>query len=83
MLQAQGYRAAELSAPAKAAGSRVLAPPSVGVRERSDRFNGNTGLREFETELAVHLWLPGQRDRQAALVNAETDPVRDTLAAAR
>ena len=81
--QAQGYRAAELSARAKAAGSWVPAPPSVGVRERSDRFNGNSGIREFETELAVPLWLPGQRDRQAALVNAETDLRRDTLAAAR
>ena len=81
--QAQGYRAAELSARARAAKSWVPAPPSVGVRERSDRFNGNAGIREFETELAVPLWLPGQRDRQAALVNAETDLQRDTVAAAR
>lgn len=81
--QAQGYRAAELSARAKAAGSWVPAPPNVAMRERSDRFNGNAGIREFETELSVPLWLPGQRGRQTALVNAETDLQRDALAAAR
>ena len=81
--QAQGYRAAELAARAKAAGSWVPAPPSVAVRERSDRFNGNAGIREFETELAVPLWLPGQRDRQATLVEAETNLQRDALTAAR
>lgn len=81
--QAQGYRAADLSARARAAGSWVPSPPSVAVRDRSDRLSGNAGIREFETELAVPLWLPGQRDRQATLVNAETDLQRETLAAAR
>lgn len=81
--QAQGYRVAELAARAKAADSWVPAPPSAAVRERSDRFNRNAGTREFEAELAVPLWLPGQRARQVALVSAETDLQRGALAAAR
>lgn len=81
--QAQGWRASELAARAKAAGSLVPAPPSVAVRERSDRFSRNAGTRELEAELAVPLWLPGQRERQAALVSSETDLQRDTLFAAK
>ena len=81
--QAQGYRVAELAARARAAQSWVPAPPSVSVRERSDRFNRNAGTRELEGELAVPLWLPGQRGRLAALVGAEADLRRDALAAAR
>ena len=81
--QAQGYRVAELAARARAAQSWVPAPPSVSVRERSDRFNRNAGTRELEGELSVPLWLPGQRGRLAALVGAETDLQRDALAAAR
>lgn len=81
--QAQGYRVAELAARARAAQSWVPVPPSVSVRERSDRFNRNAGTRELEGELAVPLWLPGQRGRLAALVGAETDLQRDALAAAR
>lgn len=80
---AQGYRNAELAARAKAAGAWVPAPPSVALRERSDRFNRNAGTREFEAELAVPLWLPGQRDRQAAVVGAETELQHDTQASAK
>ena len=81
--QAQGYRAAELAARATAASSWVPAPPSVAVRERSDRLNRNAGTSEFEAELAVPLWLPGQRERQAALVATETDLQLEALAGAK
>ena len=81
--QAQGYRAAELAARATAASSWVPAPPSVAVRERSDRLNRNAGTSEFEAELAVPLWLPGQRERQAALVATETDLQLESLAGAK
>ncbi len=36
-------------------------PPSVSLSSLNDRLNANTGKQEWEAELAVPLWLPGQR----------------------
>ena len=81
--QSQVYRAAELGARAKAAEAWVPSPPSVGVRERNDRLNRNAGVRELEAELSVPLWLPGQRQRESALVGAEQSLQRDALDSAK
>lgn len=77
--QAQSFRAAELAARAKAANAWMPAPPSIGLSERSDRFNRNEGSREVEAELSVPLWLPGQRQRESAVAAADQDLQRDTL----
>lgn len=81
--QAQTLRAAELAARAKAANAWLPSPPSIGVRERSDRLNRNLGAREAEAELSVPLWLPGQRQRESALAGAEQELQRDALDSAK
>lgn len=81
--QAQALRAAELAARAKAANAWLPSPPSIGVRERSDRLNRNLGAREAEAELSVPLWLPGQRQRESALAGAEQELQRDALDSAK
>ena len=81
--QAQVYRAAEVAARLKAANAWVPAPPSVGLSERSDRFNRNVGAHEIEAALSVPLWLPGQRQRESALAAAEQGLQRETLDSAK
>lgn len=81
--QAQGWRAAELAARAQAAQAWAPAPASIALRERSDRLNRNAGARELEAELALPLWLPGQRRRESALVAAQQDLLRDAQDSAR
>lgn len=81
--QAQSFRSAELAARSKAAQAWVPAPPSIGLSERSDRFNRNVGAREVEVGLAVPLWLPGQRQRESALASAEQELQRVTIDNAR
>ncbi len=81
--QAQSYRWAELAARTKAANAWLPSPPSIGLSERSDRFNRNGGAREVEAELSVPLWLPGQRQRESALAGAEQDLQRDAQDSAR
>ncbi len=81
--QARTLRAAELAARAKAANAWLPSPPSIGVRERSDRLNRNLGAREAEAELSVPLWLPGQRQRESALAGAEQELQRDALDSAK
>ena len=36
-------------------------PAAVSLNQLNDRFNQNTGRREWEVEVAVPLWLPGPR----------------------
>jgi outer membrane protein TolC len=72
-----------------AAASRMAAeslfpePPAVGISHRDDRFNKNRGLREHELELALPLWLPGQRDARRALAAWESADIEAAIAAAR
>jgi len=40
-------------------------------------------VREWEAELALPLWLPGERERQGAIVNAERDQYDTALTAAK
>ena len=81
--QAQSYRLLELAARTKAANAWLPSPPSIGLSERSDRFNRNGGAREVEAELSVPLWLPGQRQRESVLAGAEQHLQRDAQDSAR
>lgn len=81
--QAQTFRAAEVAARLKAATAWVPAPPSIGLSERSDRFNRNVGAHEIEAALSVPLWLPGQRQRESALAAAEQSLQRETIDSAK
>jgi len=37
-------------------------PPSLEAGVKTDQFNRNAGVREYEAGIAVPLWLPGERD---------------------
>lgn len=66
---AAAEREAESRAQVERAASAVPAPPTVSLANRSDRLGRNLGKDEWELELGVPLWLPGQRD--AGLAHAE------------
>lgn len=58
---AQHARKAQTQAQADLARGLTPAPPSLSLSNSSDRLNANTGQNEWEIELSVPLWLPGQR----------------------
>lgn len=55
----------EADARSEAARRLTPGPASLSLGGTSDRFHGNQGQREWEAELAMPLWLPGQRAIQA------------------
>lgn len=66
--QAAGMEArdAEARAARDVAGGLTPEPASVSLGNLSDRQARNLGKQEWEVELAVPLWLPGQQDARAA-----------------
>jgi cobalt-zinc-cadmium efflux system outer membrane protein len=70
---AAGQSARRAAAQAGREGARRLTPEpaSVTLAHRSDQPTRNEGQREYEAELAVPLWLPGQRS--AAMQLGDTD----------
>ncbi len=81
--QAQRARAEEFTARRDAAGAAFPEPPSLRLGNRNDILHGNDGVREWEAEIALPLWLPGERGRQSAIVNAERDQYDTGLTAAK
>ncbi|MCF8210855.1 MAG: TolC family protein [Rhodoferax sp.] len=84
---AQPARKAQAQAQADIAASVTPSPPSLSLANSSDRFNANTGKNEWEIELSVPLWLPGQRatrilesESAAVEVDARTLALRLQLA---
>jgi len=59
-------RDAEARAARDVAGGLTPEPGSVSLGNLNDRQGRNLGKQEWEVELAVPLWLPGQRDARAA-----------------
>lgn len=76
-------RRGEAAASQATADSLLAGAPSIGIAQRDDRFNQDRGLRERELELALPLWLPGQRDARQAVAGKETEEVDASIAAAR
>lgn len=72
-MQAQAERLVELDGKRNAADALTPAPAAVSIGQRTDQPGSNAGRREWEIELAAPLWLPGQRDKQRAVVQAEGD----------
>ncbi len=71
---AQAARQAEAQAHGELAAGLTPGPPALSLSNRSDRFNANRGQQEWEAEVAVPLWLPGQRSaRQAQAHSAATE----------
>jgi hypothetical protein len=54
-------REAEARAAQDVAAGLTPEPGSVSIGSLNDRFNRNQGKQEYEVELAVPLWLPGQK----------------------
>ena len=58
-------REAEAQARLEVAAGLTPTPPALSLSNVSDRFNANVGQNAWELELAVPLWLPGQRAAHA------------------
>lgn len=76
-------RQEEMAARRDAAAALFPAPPSIGLSQRTDRFNRDRGERETEAEIAVPLWMPGTRSAAERLAAAETSQLDAKSIAAR
>lgn len=70
---AQSARAAQFDAQQAAAHAWLPEPPTLTLSGRSDQIDRNNGLREWEAEVGVPLWLWGQRERAGAVVQGERE----------
>lgn len=50
-------------------------PPALEVAAKTDQFNRNVGVREYEAGVSVPLWLPGERDSAQAAASSEVSAV--------
>ena len=69
--QALPGRQAQSRAESELAAAWTPSAPKVTLGTLPDRYNDRAGWREWEAELAVPLWLPGQRDAQQALAQSQ------------
>ena len=58
-------------------------PAALEISNKTDRLNRNHGARELEVGVAVPLWLPGERNRSAALAEAEGAAIESRATAAQ
>ena len=65
------------------AASRWAGPPALALSHRNDRLHRSAGQRETEVELAVPLWLPGQRAARAGMAEASVARARAAEEVAR
>jgi outer membrane protein TolC len=56
------------------------AAPSIGLLNRNDAITSNRGEREWESELELPVWLPGQRAAREALARDAASGLSDTKA---
>lgn len=73
----------QIAARLRGAASLTPSAPSVGFGLTTDRLTQNRGFREFEVELGVPLWLPGQSSAQRNLGEAEERRLNAQIAAQR
>lgn len=66
-------RMSELRAAQEIASGLTPEPGAVSIKGDSDRLNGDRGLRAYEVELAVPLWLPGQQAAREAEAASRID----------
>ncbi|MCO5123415.1 MAG: TolC family protein [Rhizobacter sp.] len=75
-------RAAEAEARAEVASGALPLPPSVSLSSLNDKLGSDQGRQEWELELALPLWLPGQRsarEGEAQSIAAEVAARRRAL----
>ena len=76
-------REAEARAVQDVAAGLTPEPGSVSIGNLNDRFNRNLGKQEYEVELAVPLWLPGQKTAREAEAASRIDETLAKRAALR
>ncbi len=76
--RSQAARMSEFEAKKQAATNLTPQPTSISLGQRSDQIGSNVGQRQTDIEFAAPLWLPGQRDNQRAIVEAETSQFTGT-----
>ena len=83
--QALAFSAREAEAQARAdlAAGLTPTPPSLSLSNVSDRLNANAGKDAWELELAVPLWLPGQRAARGQEAGRAADDVAARRSALR
>ncbi|HEX9179981.1 MAG TPA: TolC family protein [Burkholderiales bacterium] len=81
--QAAEAREAEVKAREDAAGSLLPAPPAVTVGYRGDQLNDKEGRREWEAEIDLPLWLPGEQGARLDAADRERSGWSASLAALR
>lgn len=68
---AQSARTAQFDAQQAAAHAWLPEPPTLTLSGRSDQIDRNNGLREWEAEVGMPLWLSGQKERAGAVAQGE------------
>ena len=83
--QATAFAAREDEARARAdvAAGVTPGPASMSLSSLNDRLNKNRGKQEWEVEMAVPLWLPGQQAARAAEAESVVEQVAARRAALR
>lgn len=76
-------REAEARAAQDVAAGLTPKPGSVSIGNLNDRLNRNLGKQEYEVELAVPLWLPGQKTAREAEASSRLDETLAKRAALR
>ena len=71
------------AAQAQAARRWTPEPFALDLSIKTDRLTSNNGARDLVAGVSAPLWLPGERDRSAALANAEQGALDGRLAAAQ
>ena len=67
----------------QAAQSWTPEPMALEISTRTDQLHRDAGAREVEVEVAVPLWLPGERGTSAALADAEAAAIESRASAAQ
>lgn len=76
--RAETARLGELEAKRQATTNLTPLPSSISLGQRTDQIGSNVGQRQTDIEFSAPLWLPGQRDSQRAVVEAETNRFTST-----
>lgn len=71
--QTEAARSAQYDAQMATSQAWFPESPAVSISGRSDQIDANKGLREWEAEISLPLWLPGQRNRAQSVAQSERD----------
>ncbi|WP_157265255.1 TolC family protein [Azohydromonas aeria] len=81
--RALNARHEQARAAADAAGSTLAGPPTLSLGVLDDRLHRRAGRREWEAEIGMPLWLPGQRGAQQSVAQARLHDLAEGAAARR